>query len=113
MKAFLDRRLPDIVLGVVILLVATLLWFSGGSPSRAQTPQCGALAEVLAGLASRYNEVVVADGEAGGGADASDHRHAGWGHLVGGHGAGRHGLPGVGGHQLARPDRTCRGGHLT
>jgi hypothetical protein len=67
MKAFLDRRLPDIVLGVVILLVATLLWFSGGSPSRAQTPQCGALAEVLAGLASRYNEVVVADGEAGGG----------------------------------------------
>jgi hypothetical protein len=67
MKAFLDRHMPDITLWVVILLVAALLWFSGGSPSRAQTPQCGALAEVLATLASRYNEVVVGDGEAGGG----------------------------------------------
>jgi hypothetical protein len=113
MKAFLDRHMPDIALWVVILLVAALLWFSGGSPSRAQTPQCGALAEVLATLASRYNEVVVGDGEAGGGADASDHCHAGWGHLDSGHGARRTGLSGCVGRQLARSGQTRRGGHLT
>lgn len=50
-----------------IIFFAPLLWLAVALAASAQTPQCGPLAEVLAGLASRYNEVVVNDGEAGGG----------------------------------------------
>ena len=67
MKAFLDKHMPDLALWVFVGFVSLLLLFTGSCPGHAQTPQCGSLAEVLAGLASRYNEVVVGDGEAGGG----------------------------------------------
>ena len=49
------------------ILFAPLLWLALALAAPAQTPQCGSPVEILAGLASRYSEVVVAEGEVGGG----------------------------------------------